>query len=397
MQSHKSTHWRTLQKLSTPTRYSIPEMRGLHLWVRADLKKYWIFRFTFDGSRHDMSLGSFPAVSLLDATKRALKLRGQLFNGLNPALVRQHEKSQRVQTAKKITFRKFAESYIEKRSPEWSSSKSEYDWFTTIETFANPVIGDLDLRYISTDQVLEILNPIWATKHVTASRLRGRLERIFSAAITSGYMNGPNPAAWNGHLQNLLPRIKREVTHLNALPYQELPVLFAQLAADDSIASIALQFTILNACRAGETVQAEKIQIIDGIWTIPADRMKARREHQIPLSPQALELIDRVNKIYPESLSFFHTPTKRFHSVFMLRLLRKLNPVATTHGFRSAFRDWVSEETTHNPEVAEMALAHTIKNKVEAAYRRGKLLERRKSLMIDWANFCTTQLPTKSS
>ncbi|WP_281889467.1 site-specific integrase [Limnohabitans sp. TEGF004] len=384
----KSTHWRTLNNLTSPTRYSIPEMRGLHLWVRADVKKYWIFRFTYSGKRFDMSLGSFPAVSLSDAKSRTLKLRGMLFNGENPALARRLEKAENLASSKSISFKQFAEDYIRRMSPKWTSAKNEYHWLTTVNNFASPVIGHLDFESVTTKHILEILNPIWTSKYVTASRLRGRLEKIFSAAITSGYRSSPNPAIWKGHLENLLPNLNVQPTHLEALPYQDVPEFFAHLESLDTLVSLALRFTILNACRAGEVVQAEKSQIKEEIWTIPAERMKARREHQIPLTKKSLWIVERASEFTAESPLIFCAVGKSFHSVYMLNLANKIRTGITTHGFRSAFRDWVSEETNHSPEVAEMALAHAITNKVEAAYRRGKLLERRKILMTDWENYC---------
>jgi integrase len=363
-------------------------MRGLHLWVRADLKKYWIFRFTHTGKRYDMSLGSFPAVSLADAKVKALKLRGKLFNGENPALNKRLEKASQKRTSRSICFKEFADDYIRRMSPMWTAEKSERDWRATIETYANPVIGHLEFDSISTNEILAILTPIWASKYVTASRLRGRLERVFSSAISFGHRTLPNPAIWKGHLENLLPNIGKKSEHLNALPYQEVPIFFAYLAKIDNLTSLALRFVILNACRVGEVIQAEKSQFSNDVWTIPAERMKARRQHQIPLTPESLFIIKRASELSPESPTLFCALGKRFHSVSMLRLVNNFSPNMTTHGFRSAFRDWVSEETNHSPEVAEMALAHTIKSKVEAAYRRGALLERRRTLMADWANYC---------
>ena len=389
---HKSTHWRTLNNLVSPTRYSIPEMRGLHLWVRADLKKYWIFRFTHLSKRYDMSLGSFPALSLSDAKAKALKLRGQLFNGQNPAFTKRLEKAAKSPAPYQISFKEFSNDYIQRMSPKWTSPKNEYDWLATIERHVNPLIGSLDLQSITTNHILEILTPIWTTTHVTASRLRGRLEKIFSAAITSGHRTSPNPAIWKTHLENLLPNINIHSKHLKALPYQDVPEFFAHLESIDTLHSLALRFVILNACRAGEVVQAEKLQINDGIWTIPAERMKARREHQIPLAEKSLHIITRASELTADSPFIFCVVGKRFHSISMLRLVTEYSQNMTTHGFRSAFRDWVSEETNHSPEVAEMALAHAIKNKVEAAYRRGKLLERRKALMTDWANYCLSKI-----
>ena len=389
---HKSSHWRTLNNLSKPVRYSISEMRGLHLWVRSDLKKYWIFRFTYAGRRHDMCLGSFPAVGLSDAKKKALKLRGMLFNDENPALVRQNERLQKVSARKRMTFKPFAEDYIHRMAPKWSSTKYEHDWLMSIQQFANPVIGFLDMESITTNHIIEILHPIWESKLVTASRLRGRLEKIISASITAGFRTSQNPAIWKNHLENLLPNIKKRAIHHNALSYERIPELFVFLSSINTLPSLALQFLILNASRAGEVIQAEKNQINGDIWVIPAERMKARVEHQIPLAAESLALIDKAAALTSDGPYLFSVEGKRFHSLYMIKVAQQFEATITTHGFRSTFRDWVSEETNHNPDVVEMALAHAIKNKVEAAYRRRKLIEKRKLLMRDWASFCYSKL-----
>jgi integrase len=388
----KSTHWRTLNNLSKATRFSIPEMPGLHLWVRYDLRKYWIFRFTFCGRRHDLSLGSFPAVTLANAKQKALKLRGQLFNGENPAEVRRSEAKQSMAAKKRISFKAFAEAYIDRMSPRWSSAKYQNDWHISFQQHVYPVIGSMDIDSITTSHVLAVLNPMWTSKHVTACRVRGRIEKILSASITSGFRTSPNVAAWKNHLENLLPDINNRAAHFQALPYEKVPDLFKFLSSINTLPSLALQFLILNASRANEVIQAEKSQITEGVWTIPAEKMKARSEHQIPLAPASISLIESASAQTLDSAYLFCIKGKRFHSQYMIKLAQQFDPNITTHGFRSTFRDWVSEETNHSPEVAEMALAHAIRNKVEAAYRRGKLLEKRKLLMADWAKFCFSKV-----
>jgi integrase len=393
----KSTHWRTLNNLRTPIRYSIPDVLGLHLWVRSDAKKYWIFRFSFSGRRYDMSLGSFPAVKLSDAKARALRLRGDIFNGKNPADLRKEERSQKNSAKKRLSFNKFASNYIERMSPKWTTHKNEADWQSTIDRFANPVIGHIDLEEITTNHIIKVLTPIWTSKHVTAARLRARLEKIFSAAITTGFRSSINPARWHGHLENLLPNIRKNSIHLKALPYQDVPDFFSSLDRIDTLTSLTLRFVILNACRVGEAIQADVSQITNDVWTIPAERMKARREHQIPLTHESLKLINLARVMSADSPRIFTHQNKKVTALSILSLVRKLRPTITTHGFRSAFRDWVSEETNHSSEVAEMALAHAIHNKVEAAYRRGNLLERRRKLMLDWANFCLSKQHEQTS
>jgi integrase len=243
---------------------------------------------------------------------------------------------------------------------------------------------------ICTSDILSVLQPIWNTKTETASRLRSRIELILAAATTEGIRQGQNPAIWRGHLETVLPspkRIKR-VEHHAALPYQALPALMAKLSEIDATGAMALEFLILNASRTGEVTGALRAEVVGDVWTIPGSRMKARREHRVPLCARSLELIDAARGQDPDSAYLFSRAGKPLSNMAMAETLRRLGYSVTVHGFRSTFRDWVSEETEHSPEVAEMALAHTIGNKVEAAYRRKDLLEKRRKLMTDWEAFC---------
>jgi integrase len=253
-----------------------------------------------------------------------------------------------------------------------------------------PIIGDLPLDEIDTEHIVKVLNPIWFTKAETASRVRGRIERILSAAITLKYRPTNNPAVWKGHLENILPISRPTNKHHEALPYKQVPEFMAQLRDLDSLSALALEFTILNASRTNEVLQATKVEVEGDVWTIPAERMKAGKTHQVPLCKRSLQILEIAKSNDPDSRYLFSNNGKHLCNMAMLMLARRLSTGITVHGFRSAFRDWVSEETEHSPEVAEMALAHTIGNKVEQAYRRGKLLERRRLLMNDWASYCET-------
>jgi integrase len=253
------------------------------------------------------------------------------------------------------------------------------------------------LSEITTQNILDILNPIWTSKQVTAIRLRGRLERIISASITNGLRAEKNPASWKGHLENILPWMKPSGKHYAAMDYKDLPALMKQLAMKEHVSSFALQFTILNALRTSEGLYAKKSEIRDGIFTIPANRMKGNIEHQVPLAPYSLKIVEKASSYDSSTDLIFHNKGSKLSNMSMLMLIRGLHPGMTVHGFRSSFRDWVSEETNYSSEVAEMTLAHKIVSKVEAAYRRGKLLERRKQLLIDWANFCCSRLETSES
>ncbi len=390
----KSTDIRTLKALDRPTRFTIPDTKGLHLWVRDDLKKYWVFRFTVNGNRHDTGLGSFPEITLADAKHKVAKLRGLLANGINPAELKQQQR-EAIKQKTKVTFSEYARDHIDRMSPNWWNHKNEKQWINTLTTYAYHVIGKLELDAITTEHVLKILEPIWTIKNQTSSRLRGRIERIMGAAISQGLRQQPNPAIWKGHLEHLLPAHRKSEKHHEALPYAEIPELMAHLENTRAVSILALQFTILTAARTGEVRFAEWNEIKDDVWVIPAHRMKAKREHQVPLCSRALELLKEAHHLAKDSNFIFNNYGKPLSSMAMLMAIRRYRTGLTVHGFRSSFRDWVSEETTHSSEVAEMALAHTITNKVEAAYRRGILLERRRALMLDWEKFCLSNFQSQ--
>lgn len=389
----KSTDRRYLLNLQ-PVRYSIPDTKGLHLWVKKDLRKYWIFRYTdFNGKRVDMSLGSFPEITLSDARVKAQRLRAQLINGINPSEEKKAKKEALKALAPKVTFQKFAREYVDRMRPSWSNAKHSQQWINTLERYAFPVIGGLGLDLIKTSHIQDILNPIWTKKNETATRLRGRIEKILSAGITCGLRVSPaNPAAWRGHLEHVLPRLSTtNQAHHAALPFSEMPAFWAELKALEGMAVLAMKYLILTACRTSEVLYAERCEINGSVWNVPAKRMKAKKPHQVPLCPQALAVIAAAKDLDPDSKYLFSRGGKTLSSMAMLMLLRRIQAKSTVHGFRSTFRDWISEATEHSSEVAEMALAHQISNRVEAAYRRGNLLERRRRLMEDWADYCCSE------
>ena len=259
--------------------------------------------------------------------------------------------------------------------------------------YADPVIGEKHLDQIDTDDILKILNPIWHTKTVTASRLRGRIEWVLAAATTRKLRTGLNPATWRGHLETILPKPNKikEEEHHKALPYQDIPEFIGKLKEMDGVAALALEFVILNANRTGEVIGGLRSEVnTNGLWVIPKDRMKAHREHRVPLGKRSLELLQIAKSLDPNSDYLFSYNGRALSSMAMSMLLRRMGYDITVHGFRSCFRDWVAEETIHSPEVAEKALAHAIANKVESAYRRGDLIEHRKRLMGDWEDYCQT-------
>ena len=390
--------YQTVKNLKAPGRYTDALVPGLHLWVKPNGKKYSIFRYNFNNKQHNISLGPFPSLSISEARIKAQQYRDQIDRGINPMDIKNDAKrhSEKVQ-AKKITFREFAAECIKTKRAEWTNQKHGDQWEYTLEEFAYPIIGDKYLDEISMEDILEILTPIWTTKTETASRLRGRLEWVLASATTRKLRSGINPAQWKNYLQTILPapnKVKK-VVHHKALPYRQVPELVANLRKMTTTASLALEFTILNASRTGEVIDGLRTEVIGDIWTIPASRMKARKEHRVPLCQRSLDILAIAKAMDGESKHLFSVNGKKLTNMAMPMMLRRAKVDATVHGFRSSFRDWVSEETNHPSEVAEMALAHTIGNKVEAAYRRKDLLEKRRVLLLDWAAYCS--IPVQSN
>ena len=378
-----------VQKLSKAGRYTDDKTKGLHLWVKPSIQKYWVFRYTVNGKRQGMSLGVYPEVSLKMAREKAIVARLAVNQGISPIQAKK-QASHLQEASRSPTFRDFALDYIETMKPKWRNEKHADQWVSTVTTYAFPVIGNMPLDEIDTTQILQILQPIWLTKSETASRLRGRIERILSASITRKFRPAVNPALWKGHLENLMPPPRSSDKHHEALPYEELPKFIANLHEMDSLSALALEFTILNASRTGEVIKGLRTEVKEGVWTIPGSRMKAGKAHQVPLNQRSVDILTITESLDPDSQYLFSRKSKPLSNMAMLMMARRQQAGLTVHGFRSTFRDWISEETEHSPEVAEMALAHTIGNKVERAYRRGNLMESRRRLMNDWASFCLT-------
>ena len=372
-------------------RYTDAATTGLNLNIKKKGGGYWVFRYLFGGRRLDLSLGAYPVISLKEARKRAIAARNDLLQGVKPKAYWRAEIASK--ELDKPLFKDYAMRCIEAKKAEWQNSKHIDQWFNTIESYANPIVGKKFIDEIDTQDILDILTPIWYNKTETASRLRGRIEWILASATTRKLRSGLNPATWRGHLETILPKPTRitPVKHHPALPYKEIPIFLNNLREKDGLAALALEFLILNANRSGEVLNGLRNEISEeGLWIIPANKMKAKREHRIPLGKRSLEILAVAKYLDPGSKYLFSRDGEPLSNMTMAMLLRKINPEITVHGFRSSFRDWVSEETNHSPEVAEKALAHTVANQVEAAYRRGDLLEHRKRLMKDWEDYCTT-------
>ncbi len=373
---------------------------GGNLYLQATIgkndtvRRSWVFRYELDGRRHDLGLGSLDTLNLAEAREKARGLRQQLVDGVDPFTAKRQAKKERLARlaaeARAMTFRQCAEECIKSHADGWKNAKHAAQWRSTLETYAYPVLGDLAVDDIATAHVVRALQPIWKEKPETASRVRGRIEKVLGWATVRGFRSGDNPARWRGHLQELFAAKSkiRPVNHHAALPYTDVPAFMADLRTRNSLSARALEFTVLAAVRTGETVGAmwDETDFAAKTWTIPAARMKAGKEHRVPLSDRAVAILASIPRegdhIFPLS------------NMAMLELLRGMRPGTTVHGFRSSFRDWAAERTSYPNHVAEAALAHTIGDKVEKAYRRGDLFEKRRRLMADWAQWCSRPVPS---
>jgi integrase len=373
---------------------------GLNLLVKDSGARSWVYRFMLNGKSRDIGLGpaaGLDAISLAKARDLAAALRLQVKSGVDPLAQRQREAAEALAAIQAeqiagISFRNVAEAYIAANEGSWRNDKHRQQWHNTLASYVYPVLGNLPVADIATGHVLQILEPIWQGKPETASRVRGRIEIILDAAKARGYREGENPARWRGHIAQILPaRPKLSRGHHKAMAYAELPEFTRQLRAREAMAALALEFVILTATRTSEVLGATwgEVDLAKAIWTIPATRMKAGKEHRVPLPVRAIEILE-VTKLHGKDWLF---PAERGHKLSdmaMSMLLRRMKLDCTVHGFRSTFRDWSAESTGYAHEVCEMALAHTIGNKSEAAYRRGDLFDKRRRLMSDWATYCTS-------
>jgi len=371
---------------------------GLRLVVKAGGKKYWILRFQLAGKRREMGLGPYPDVKLKQARERAIDERRLLQQNIDPLVARAESqaallKAQQDEQAKAITFKSLAIEYIAAHRAGWKNAKHGQQWENTLQTYAYPILEDLSTSEVTTEHVLKVLMPIWQTKSETASRVRNRIEMILDAAKAKGLREGENPARWRGHLDKLLPpRAKvMKVVHHPALPWAEMPAFMAKLNEHDELSYKAMRLTILTACRTNEVLGATwaEMDLANKVWRIPAHRMKAAKEHRVPLSEPALKLLQGLPRIKGNPHVFPGAREgKPLSNMSMLMGLRRMKQDdLTMHGFRSTFRDWSAESTQYPREVCEQALAHVRQDKAEAAYFRGDLFEKRRAMMEDWARF----------
>ena len=402
--SAKKLSTRTVEAKKVAGYYSDGER--LYLKVTPTLTKSWVFIYRQGKKRTELGLGTFAEVTLVEARDGsfkdgklikdgALQLNNLLKAGIDPLIERQRlDNERKTATTKSMTFKQCSEAYINAHQAGWKNKKHIQQWQNTLTQYAYPVFGELDVKVIDTGLITKCLEPIWLTKNETAGRVRGRIESVLDWAAARKYREGDNPARWRGHLDKLLARPSKiqKTEHHKALPYGEINGFINSLRLQDGIAAKCLEFTILTAARTGESIGAtwDELDLSAKTWTIPAVRMKADREHKVPLNTQALAILNDMATIKTNEY-VFPSKAKGLSNMAMLTLLRRMDRAdITVHGFRSTFRDWAAESTAYTGEVVEMALAHAIKNQTEAAYRRGDLLEKRSRLMADWDRFCNT-------
>ena len=388
-----------VQRLTAPGMHAVGGVAGLYLCVSSSGSRSWIARVNVDGKRREMGLGSFPDVSLSIAREKARAARSDTIMGIDPVANRKEARSARqALKATQKTFADCAKAYIEAHSDSWRNAKHRAQWPSTFETYVYPTMGTVLVGEVTQAHVMAVLLPIWKTKTQTATRLRGRIEQVLAWATAAGFRQGENCARWTGLLDQLLPAPGKvsEPRHHPAVRVDDMPAFIKALRQHDGLSPKALEFAVLTAARSGEVRGATwaEIDLEAAVWTVPKERMKAGKEHRVPLNTQAIKLLEAMPRIEGTELVFPAPRGGQLSDMALTALTRRMNfrddagRVCVPHGFRSSFRDWVFERTDYPRDLAEAALAHALENKVEAAYRRGDALERRRAMMQAWANYC---------
>ncbi len=378
------------QQLTQPGRFS--DGGGLYLVVSGEGRRRWLMRYTIAGKLREMGLGAVRDVTLAEARRKAEAARQQVRDGVDPLAVKAAPAARATPT-----FAEEAKALQAAMGPSWRNEKHKAQWKMTLEVHAAD-LANKPVDEVKTEDVLAVLTPLWHSVPETASRLRGRIEAVLAAATVKGHRSGPNPAQWRNHLDHLLPKPKKLTRgHHAALPYQEVPQVVGRLRAVGGISASALEFLILTATRSGEVLGArwDELDLLQGLWTIPPDRMKGGREHRVPLPARALAILGAMKTVRHEDHPFVFPGQKHRSSLSAMALemvLRRLDISATPHGFRSSFRDWAGDRTAFQREVVEAALAHLVGDETERAYRRSDALEKRTELMKAWADFCEPAL-----
>lgn len=403
---------KAVEKQTKPGLYG--DGAGLYLQITKQGVKSWLYRFMIDGKAYGMGLGATHTITLAEARQKATDARKHVINGGNPLEAKRLAALQaKAAKARLITFAECAEAFIEAHKVSWKNPKHQDQWVNTIESYVNPIIGTLPVSEVDTALVMKVLTQtdaegakFWQSKNETASRVRGRIEAILGWATTSGFRSGDNPARWKGHLNNLLATISRAVRikHHPSLPWERIGVFFCALKQTEGIAARAVEFTILTASRSGEVRGAKwsEIDLKKKVWTIPASRMKAKQEHEVPLSSSAIDLIQKQERVPGSDVIFPNTKGDVLSDMALTAVIRRMDKkdpdqwktdsgdIITVHGFRSTFRMWAAEATNYPREVAEHALAHKLPDAVERSYQRGSQFSKRSAMMEDWASYCST-------
>jgi integrase len=393
----KLTAKRVVRFLKKPGRY--PDGDQLYLKVSTPGRASWILRYERDGHERMLGLGPLHTIGLSEARIRAKAARQQLLDGLDPIDQRRAQKAERaLAAAKAMTFAQAAQAYFDQHERKWKNRKHAAQFISTLRAYVFPKIGALSVAAIDTGLVLKCIEPQWHAKTETMSRVRGRIESVLDWATVRGYRTGDNPARWKGHLSEVLPArgAIAKTTHHAALPYNQIGEFIADLHTREGVAARALEFLVLTAARTGEVIGArwDELDLDSKVWTIPAGRMKGGRQQRVPLSDRALELLAEVPREESNPHVFIGpTAGAGLSNMAMTSVLKRMGQDVTVHGFRSTFRDWAAERTNYPNHVVEMALAHVVGNKVEAAYRRGDLFTKRQALMAAWAAYCA-KLPS---
>ena len=383
-----------VSRLTEPGLHFVGVVAGLALKVSVTGARSWILRATVGNRRRDIGLGGYPDVTLAGAREAARNARSKIKEGIDPVDDARAARSKLIAEAVSgILFDEAASKYITAHEAGWKNTKHASQWRNTLETYAFPVIGKMRVKDIQTAHVMQVLEPIWTAKPETASRVRSRIELVLDWAKVRGYRKGENPARWKGHIDKLLPKRSEvaSVEHHAALPFREIGAFMVSLRKVEGMGARALEFAILTAARSGEVRGAtwSEIDLEGATWTIPAERMKAKKEHRIPLADAALELLRILPRMVGTDLVFPSSRNEMLSDMTLSAVLRRMGRSDITgHGFRSTFRDWAGETTAYPREVIEHALAHRLKDKAEAAYQRGTLFDKRRRLMDDWAAYC---------
>jgi integrase len=383
-----------VSKLTEPGLHFVGGVPGLALQVTPAGARSWTLRAVIGGKRRDMGLGSYSpsGVTLAKAREAAADARELIRKGVDPIQQQQEAQSAlRAAMVEALTFKECAEGYIKAHAASWKNLKHRQQWRNTLAQHVYPVFGSLLVRDVKLSHVMQVIEPMWATTNETAVRLRGRIELVLDWAAARGLREGTNPARWRGHLDKLLPRPSKvnNREHHAALPVGDVGAFMARLRTAEGMGARALEFAILTAARSGEVRGATRAEfdLAARVWTVPGSRMKAGKEHRVPLSPEAVALLKALPRMAGTELMFPAPRGGELSDMTLTAVLRRMQVPAVPHGFRSTFRDWAAERTNYPRDVAEMALAHAIGNKVEAAYRRGDLFQKRTLMMADWAKF----------